>query len=72
MLLRLGAVLGELDAARLAPAADLDLRLDHHGVAQVVGRLDRLCDSGGMPPLGHGHPVLGEELLALVFEEVHE
>ncbi len=38
------------------------------GIAQLVRRLGRLCDSGGMAPLGHRHRVLGEELLALVFE----
>ena len=68
MLLGLGAVLGDLDAAGLAAAADLHLRLDDAGVADLVGRGDGLLDGGGGGAVGHRHPVAGEELLALVFE----
>ena len=71
VLLGLGAVVGQLDAAGLAAAADLDLGLDHHGVAELLGRGHGRFDGLGGPSLGHGHAVLGEELLALVFEEVH-
>ena len=71
VLLGLRAVVRELDAARLAAAADLDLGLDHHRVAELLGGLDGLGHRGGRPAVGHGHAVLGEQLLALVFEEVH-
>ena len=41
------AVLRELHAAALAAAAGVDLRLDHHGQAQLLGRLHRLVDGVG-------------------------
>jgi hypothetical protein len=72
VLLGLGAVLGELDAARLAAAADQDLGLDHDRITEVVSGLDGLRDRGCGPPLGHGNTVLLEELLALILEKVHE
>ena len=65
------AVVGELDAARLAAAADQHLGLDHDRVAELVGGLDGLLHGGRVAPVRHGHAVLGEELLALVFEKVH-
>ena len=43
VLLGLAAVVRQLDAARLAAAADLNLGLDHHRVAELLGRLDRLA-----------------------------
>ena len=57
MLAGLVGVGGELDAAGLAAAADVHLRLDHHGVADAVGgrhglvdRVDRIGPSEtGMP-----------------------
>ena len=69
--LRLRRVLGDLDAARLSAAADLDLRLDHAGVADRLGGLDRLLDAGGRLALGHGNVVPREQQLALVFQKVH-
>ena len=71
VLLGLAAVLGDLDAAGLAAAADQHLRLDHAGVADLVGGGDRLLDGGGGRAGGHRDAVAGEELLALVLEEVH-
>ena len=68
MLLGLGAVLGDLDAAGLAAAADLHLRLDDAGIADLVGGGDGLLDGRGRGAAGHRHPVPGEELLALIFE----
>ena len=62
---------GHLDAAGLAAAADLDLRLDHAGEAQLERPLHRVLDARGGRALGHGDAVAGEELLALVLEEVH-
>ena len=71
VLLGLGAVLRELDAARLAAAADLDLGLDHDRVAELLGGLDGLRNGGRGTAVRHGHTVLGEQLLSLVFEKVH-
>ena len=68
VLLGLHAVLGHLDAAGLAAAADLHLRLDDAGVADLVGRRDGLLDGGGRSAGGDGHSMAGEQLLALVFE----
>ncbi len=42
-------VVGELDAARLAAAADLHLGLDDHRVADPLGGGDGVVD-GGRPP----------------------
>ena len=72
MLLRLVAVLGDLDAAGLAAAADLHLRLDDAGVADLVGGVDGVVDRSGGLTRGDGNAVAGEELLALVLEKVHE
>ncbi len=72
MLLGLVAVLGDLDPSRLAAAPDLDLGLDHAGVADLVRRGDRLLDRLRVLALGHGHAVLGEQLFSLVFEEVQK
>jgi hypothetical protein len=71
VLLGLRAVVRQLDPAGLAAPADLDLRLDRHRVAELLGRLNGLGHSRGGSPVGHGHAVLREELFALVFEEVH-
>ena len=67
-LLGLLAVLRDLDPAGLPAAADLHLRLDDAGVADLVGGGDGLLDGGGGGAAGHRHPVAGEQLLALVFE----
>ncbi len=72
MLLGLGAVIRELDAACLATAPDQHLRLDYAGVAELLGGGRRLLDRLGGPALRYGNSVLGEELLALVLEQVHE
>ena len=60
-----------LHAAGLAAAAGLDLRLDHHGLADFLG--DRLGVLRGVGhPAGRGrHVVLGEQFFRLVFEEIH-
>jgi len=71
VLLGLRPVPGQLDAARLATAADLDLGLDHDRVAELVGGLDGLRDGGRGTPVRHGDAVLLKQLLSLVFEEVH-
>ena len=50
MLPCLVAVTGELDSARLAAPADLDLRLDHARVADLLRRRHRLLDGANSPP----------------------
>ena len=72
MRLGLAPVVGELDAARLAAPADQHLRLDDAGIAQLVGGGDRLLDGGGGGSAGHGNAAAGEQLLALVLEQVHD
>jgi hypothetical protein len=52
--------------------ADLHLRLDHAGVADLVSGRDRLLDGGGGRAGRHRHPVAGEQLLALILQEIHE
>ena len=62
---------GDLDPARLAAAADQDLGLDRAGVADPLGGGDGLLDGGRDLAARHGDAVLGEQLLALILEEVH-
>jgi hypothetical protein len=62
----------ELDAAALAAAAGVDLRLDHpdraaEGPGGLLGLLGRVGD----PALEHGDAVVGEQRLGLVFVDVH-
>ncbi len=64
-------VVGQLDAAGLAPPADLDLRLDDDRVASFVGLCDGVVDRVGDAPRRYRDAVVGEVLLALVFEQVH-
>ena len=68
---RLVGVRRELDAAGLAAAADLHLRLHHDRVADAVGGGDRVVDRRDRLAGRHGDAVPREELLALVFEQVH-
>ena len=63
---------GQLDAAGLAPAAGLDLRLHHDGGADPGGRGLRLLGGVGHLARQHGYAVRGEELLRLVLVQVHE
>jgi hypothetical protein len=69
---RLLGVLGHLDPAGLAALSNRHLGLDDAWVADLGRRGDRIVDGGRMAPLGNRHAVLGEELLALVFEQVQE
>ena len=67
----LGLVGRELHAAGLAAPADQDLGLDDHRVADLGGSRDGVLDvrhrlSGGDP-----QSVAGEQLLALVLQQVH-
>ena len=71
VLARLALVGGELDAAGLAAAADQHLRLDDDRVADLAGGAHGVVD--GRDGLTGGHPqsVAGEQLLALVLQQVH-
>jgi hypothetical protein len=64
-------VLRDLDAAGLAAAADLDLRLDGTGEADVLRGGDGLVDRARRASVWDGDSVTGKQLLALIFEEVH-
>ena len=68
---QLAGVAGHLDPAGLAPAAHRHLGLHHHRVADGVGRRHGLVDRVGHRPRRHGDARAGEELLALVLEQVH-
>jgi hypothetical protein len=63
-------VLGELDAAGLAAATHLHLRLDHDRIADAVGGTDGSVDRLDSLPRGDGNPVAREQLRALVLEQV--
>ena len=62
----------ELDAAGLAAAAHLHLRLHDDRVADLVGGRDRGVDGLDRLTRRDRDVVLREELLALVLEEVHK
>ena len=69
---RLVEVGGQLHPAGLAPAPGVDLGLDRHRGAQAAGRFDGLLGGEGDLAGGHRQPVAGQELLALMLEEIHE
>jgi hypothetical protein len=64
-------VVGQLDAAGLAPATDLDLGLDDDRIAGRIGRGDGLLDRVGLAARGDRDAVAGEVELPLVLEQVH-
>ena len=64
-------VVGQLDAAGLAAAADLHLGLDDDRVAGGFGLRDRLVDGVGHAAGADRDAVAGEVLLALVLEQIH-
>src|SRR5690606_1662100 len=64
--------LGQLDAAGLAAATGVDLRLDHPEVARDgLGGLHRFLGGARDAPGGYGDAVVGKQLLCLVFVEIH-
>ncbi len=65
------AFVGQLDPARLAPPAHLDLGLDHNRVAGLVRLGHCLVDGVGHASGGYRNAEPGEVLLALILEEVH-
>jgi phytoene/squalene synthetase len=64
-------VVGQLDAAGLAPAAHLHLRLHHHRVAGGVGLGHGFVHRVGHAPRRYRDAEAGEVLLALVLVEIH-
>ena len=58
---------GELDAARLAAAADQHLRLDHHRAAEALGDGARLSRRRGHITLRHRDAELPKDAFGLVF-----
>jgi hypothetical protein len=70
--LRVGGIVGQLDASGLAPATGLDLRLDDHPAADPLGRGPGLLRGGGDLTDGRPHAVLGEQRLRLVLHQVHD
>ena len=61
----------ELHAAGLAAPTDLHLRLQHHRVADAVRDRHRGLDIRDRVAVGDRDVVLREQLLALIFEQVH-
>ena len=71
VLLGLVGGLRDLDAAGLAAAADLDLRLDDDDPADALGRGPRLLRRRGDLAGEHGHAVLLEHVSRLVLVQIH-
>ena len=71
LLLGVGRVVGELDAARLAAAAGEHLRLDDDRAAERRRRGAGLLRRDGEPAVGDRDADAAEELLALVLVEIH-
>ena len=69
--LRLVDGVGELDAAGLAPAADLHLSLDDHAAALLLGDRPRFLRGLRDTSAQHRQPVPGEQLASLVLVQVH-
>jgi hypothetical protein len=68
----LGGRARELDAATLAAAAGVDLRLDHpQRAAQPLCGFLGFADAEGRVAARHRHPVLAQQLLGLVFVDLH-
>ena len=67
----LGLVGGELHAAGLAAAADQHLGLDDDRIADLVRRGDGVLDGRHGLAVGDPQAVAGEQLLALVLEQIH-
>jgi hypothetical protein len=69
--LHLGLVVGQLDSARLAAAADLYLCLHHHRVTDSLGDCNGLVHRVRDITGRNRDTKLREVLLALIFEQVH-
>ncbi len=65
--------LHHLDAAALAAAARVNLRLDHpYRAGKGLGGLDRFGDAEGREALRHGHAEPLQHFFRLIFVDVHE
>ena len=63
---------GNLDTARLATAARMDLRLDHrYRSRQLLCCGDGFLNAEGREAFRHSHTVLFQDLFALIFMDVH-
>ena len=75
ILLGFGEVLRDLDAAALAAAAGVDLRLDHDAIGAVGEEpaRDFECFIEGVRHLAarHGNTVLRKDVLCLIFVNFH-
>ncbi len=67
----LGLVVGQLHSTGLAAPADQHLGLDDDRVAHLVRGRHSVLDGGHGLACRHLQPVAGEQLLALVLEQVH-
>ncbi len=64
---------GQLDTTTLAAAARMDLRLDDpHRATELLRGFHRLLDSECSNAAGHRHTKFAQDLLALVFVNLHE
>ena len=68
VLVGLGAVLGDLDAAGLAAASDQNLRLDGHRVAELFGGGVGLISGCRVASFGNGKAMTREQFFSLIFE----
>lgn len=64
-------VVGQLNAAGLAPAADEHLGLDHHMATQLPRNFPRPGRADGNVTFGNGHAALGKQTLRLIFVQIH-
>ena len=71
VLTRLALVHSQLDSAGLPAPSDQHLGLDDDWIADPVRSGEGILDGGDRLPLGHSQPVTGEQLLALILQQVH-
>ncbi len=70
--LDLAVVAAQLDTARLAAPAGMDLRLDHPGIAaDLACPVGRLLGTVRQAPARHRHAEPGQQLLGLILVNVH-
>ncbi|EKD33886.1 MAG: hypothetical protein ACD_75C02558G0002 [uncultured bacterium] len=57
--------------AALAPAAGMDLGLDHRRIAEPSGDRHRFLDTASRRTVRHRHRILAEEFFCLIFVDFH-